>query len=96
VTVNDMQPAWNIGYICDPIWQKGTYSLSTFQTLRLNNILFGRSMAVANIQQHYSRIVCVKFKGDTPYYWEVISTQSCTIGKPISPFLSDQVTYIYM
>jgi len=29
----------------------------------------------------------------TSYYREVIGTQSCTIGKAISPFLSNQVTY---
>ena len=54
-------------------------------------------MVVILAHQHHDIIVCDSLKEiATFYYFEIIETQRCAIGKAISPFLSDRVTYIVL
>ena len=79
---------------CDPVWQKGTYSLSNCVTLWAHSFKSLHGISLKFLQAillcYWSRV--------TKKHWhrlsrnQVTSAQSRKSGKAISPFLSDRVT----
>jgi len=70
--------------ICNPVWQKGTYSLSTFTTSRSCNFLSERSLV--EILHHHDGKLHENCKDIAMFnYYEVIGVQSLMTGKAISP-----------
>ena len=83
-------------YICDPVWQKGTYSLSNCVTSWAHTLKVLKDISLKFLQ---ASLLCWwslvwKMHCHRPLVKQVMSFQSQKSGKTISPFLSDRVTYV--
>ena len=81
--------------ICNPVWQKGTYSLSNCVTLCANSSkkLKGVSLKFLQASLLCCRSLVCKMHWHRPFRKKVVSSQNQKIGKDISPVLSDRVLW---
>ena len=80
--------AWYSLLKCDPVWQKGTYSLSNYTTLRVCNFIIVADICLEfpqTILLWWYCIVC-KHHCKKPFSKKVMSSQNWKSGKAISPF----------
>ena len=77
-------------YISDPVWQKGTYSLSNYTALCVCNFIIVTDICLKfshTILLWWCGIVC-KYHCKRPFSKKVMSSQSWKSGKVMSPSLT--------